>query len=378
MSEHLHIIAFDVPYPPSYGGVIDVYFKIKALHEQGVKVHLHCFEYGRAIAHQLNEICETVLYYKRKQNILYLFRSLPYIALTRSSDELVGNLMKDDYPILFEGLHCCVHLSDRRLSGRMKIVRTHNIEHDYYDNLAKVEPKLFRRLYFASEARKLKRFEKILHKAEHIIAISSADRNYLRSVYRNAIEVPAFHPDERTAISPGKGTFAFYHGNLEIGENIEAAMFLINRVFNDLSFPLIIAGKNPPAHLIELASRFPNIQLKANISTEEIYTLVHEAQMNVLPTFQSTGIKLKLLTSLFKGRHCIVNSPMAKDTGLESLCIICDSAEDFKKEIIRMQDVPFSPEDILDRDKVLLGKFSNTVNAGKIIELIQKAVIGNR
>ncbi len=43
--KHLHIISFDIPYPPNYGGVIDVYFKIRTLHELGIKIHLHCFEY---------------------------------------------------------------------------------------------------------------------------------------------------------------------------------------------------------------------------------------------------------------------------------------------------------------------------------------------
>ena len=43
--KHLHVISFDVPVPANYGGVIDVYYKLKALHLQGVKIHLHCFEY---------------------------------------------------------------------------------------------------------------------------------------------------------------------------------------------------------------------------------------------------------------------------------------------------------------------------------------------
>ena len=46
--KHLHIVAFDIPQPANYGGVIDVFYKIKALTNLGVKVHLHCYEYGRA------------------------------------------------------------------------------------------------------------------------------------------------------------------------------------------------------------------------------------------------------------------------------------------------------------------------------------------
>ena len=43
---YLHIISFDIPYPANYGGVIVIFNQIKALHEQGVKVILHCYQYG--------------------------------------------------------------------------------------------------------------------------------------------------------------------------------------------------------------------------------------------------------------------------------------------------------------------------------------------
>ena len=36
MDQHLHIISFDIPWPPNYGGVIDVFYKIKTLSEAGV------------------------------------------------------------------------------------------------------------------------------------------------------------------------------------------------------------------------------------------------------------------------------------------------------------------------------------------------------
>ena len=39
----LHIISFDNPYPPVYGGVIDVFYKIKDLHAEGYEIYLHCF-----------------------------------------------------------------------------------------------------------------------------------------------------------------------------------------------------------------------------------------------------------------------------------------------------------------------------------------------
>src|SRR5687767_8830780 len=100
---HLHIISFDVPFPPNYGGVIDVYFKIRALHVKGVKVHLHCFQYGRERANVLSKYCEVVHYYQRNVAKSQLFMKQPYIVISRTSDELMTTLLQDDYPILFEG-----------------------------------------------------------------------------------------------------------------------------------------------------------------------------------------------------------------------------------------------------------------------------------
>ena len=43
-----------------------MFYKIKALHELGIKIHLHCFEYGRGQQPELNKYCEEVFYYQRE------------------------------------------------------------------------------------------------------------------------------------------------------------------------------------------------------------------------------------------------------------------------------------------------------------------------
>ena len=47
--------------------------------------------------------------------------------------------------------------------------------------------------------------------------------------------------------------------------------------------------------------------LLANPAEDEMRDLLAKAQINVLPSFNETGIKLKLLNSLYNGRHCVVN-----------------------------------------------------------------------
>jgi hypothetical protein len=236
-TKHLHVISFDVPYPPTYGGVIDVFYKVKALHDKGIRVHLHCFQYGRESSVQLERITEKVYYYQRNVAKSQLFAKLPYIVISRSSEELMNNLLADDHPILFEGLHTCSMLADDRLRDRMKVVRTHNVEHDYYKSLADVESNIFKRYYFYNEANKLESFEPVLKHAQVIAAISRNDTRHYESRFSNAFYIPAFHSNEQISIKPGKGNFTFYHGNLAIGENNEAALFLVNEDYSNPGLP---------------------------------------------------------------------------------------------------------------------------------------------
>jgi hypothetical protein len=366
----LHIVSFDVPSPPDYGGVIDVYYKLRALHQLGLKVHLHCFQYGRPASKKLNEVCAKVSYYPRNTSPFALLSSLPFIVATRKSAALLQALSADNAPVLFEGLHSCAYLGSDALKGKLKIVRTHNIEHDYYSGLARVERAFFRRTYFEREAAKLEKFEAVLNTAQYILAISPADAEQLATRYKGVEHVMAFHPNESVNAPEGSGDFALYHGNLEVGENNQAALFLVNEVFSKLNYRLVIAGNKPSDELKTAAAEFSNVEIKAGISTAEIDRLIHTAHINVLPTFQATGIKLKLLAALFNGRHCVVNSPMVANTGVESACIIADSAEAMRSTIEKTAAVTFQSADIDKRKAVLGERFSNRMNGEKILRLL--------
>jgi len=370
LDKHLHVIAFDVPLPANYGGVIDVYFKLKSLAALGVKIHLHCFEYGRNEVPELEELCQEVHYYHRSTTRGYLFRRRPFIAVTRSSEELVLRLLKDNHPILFEGLHTCYHLEDERLMNRFKIVRTHNIEHHYYQNLANVEKDLFKKYYFLSEVGKLERFERTLCNAQLVAAISKADTEYLDSKYPNVHQISAFHPNDKVEIAEGIGKFCLYHGSLEIGENNEAALHLVINIFSTIDVPLIIAGNKPSQELKAEVAKHSNVEIRSGLNTKDIHQLIKDAQINVLPTFQATGIKLKLLAALYMGRHCLVNSFMVENTGLESLCRVEDTDKRFIQAVQTLFTEEFNGNGRERRAEILNERFCNTVNAKKLYSLI--------
>lgn len=369
--EHLHIIAFDIPYPANYGGVIDIFYKLKALHRIGVKVTLHCYQYGREHSAELNKYAKKVHYYKRRTFKNPFYSKLPYIVASRNTTELLENLKEDKDPILFEGLHCCYYLNHPDLKNRIKVVRTHNVEHDYYSKLEEVESNFFKKYFFRIESERLKKFESVLKHATLIAAISPSDQAHFGKKFDTVFYLPAFHPNEQIRTVNGSGQFAFYHGNLSVGENDEAARFLVNEVFTDGKFPLVIAGSNPSRELLRAIEGKKHIRLLDNLNSDQMLNYVQDAQVNVLPTFQSTGIKLKLINALYLGRHCLANQNMVQNTGLEAFCTIANSSAQFRKSLKQLWEKPFSLDELEKRKGFLDAHFNTTMNAKKLMELIR-------
>ncbi len=367
MDRHLHIVSFDIPWPADYGGVIDVFYKVKAIAAAGVKVHLHCFAYGRARSAELDALCESVHYYKRNMNKTLLTHPLPFIVVSRQSTALFNRLMEDDYPILFEGKHSAYLLNHPDLASRKKFVRTHNIESEYYKGLAK-NAGFLKKQYFKRESKKLARFKENLKFADGLFSISPNDATYF-SQCAETMFVPPFHANEEVETPLKKEPYALYHGNLAVSENEEAATYLIKEVFAQSNKRLVIYGSAPSQALSARVASHQNIEI---IKDEDLLSLIRNAQVNVLPTFQATGMKLKLLFSLFNGGHIVVNEPMVKDTGLETLCHIADSAEHMKQIIDFVWDRPLKEEELARRNTLLQKQFSNKRNASKMLERIFK------
>lgn len=371
--KHLHIVSFDVPYPPNYGGVIDVFYKIKELHSKGIRLHLHIIEYpGRDRAPELEEFCESVNYYPRTTGLRSAWSHEPYIVKSRRSAAMIANLLKDNHPILFEGLHSCSFIDDSRLRNRVLIYRESNIEHHYYYNLFKAERSWAKKVYFLIESFKLMLFQRKLTHATAMLVVSKGDQQYLKKAFphKEVHFLPSFHANQKVRSSEGKGEYFLYHGNIEVPENEIAASFLIRRVFAGSPHKLIIAGMNPPETIISLAAKQANVELIPNPADVQMFRLIREAQANILVTFQASGLKLKLLNTLYNGRFCIVNPAMLNGTGLEPVCLIGKDAGELRKLVDQIAQAEFNTHEVEKREALLQKNFSNSVNADRLIDIV--------
>lgn len=363
-----------MPDPPDYGGVIDVFYKVKALASAGVHVHLHTYQYGRKQSELLASVCHSVHYYPRTAMWKAFFSKRPMIVQSRDAVALRQNLMLDAYPVLYEGLHTTASMAQMHAAGKYCIVRMHNNEPQYYADLSKREPNFFRRLYFVEESRRLTQYEQVLQHADVICCISPAETTYYKQQWDNVMHVPAFHGSATVTSATGKGSFILYHGNLEVNENVEAALFILQQVCPFISASVVIAGANPDARILEAAKNMQHVRIVANPDHAQLQNLIREAHMHFLPAFQETGIKLKLLNALFNGRFCMVTRQMVEGTGLEPYCLITHTADDAIHAIKSYMDVPFTHEDVVFR-KSIEQLYNDDASAEAIIQLLRQVPV---
>lgn len=370
--KHLHIVTHDIPFPVIHGGLVDLYHKIVALHAIGVKIHLHCFKkYNQTEQPELQKYCVSVNYYKRTTGLPGLTYSMPYIVSSRKNKRLVEALCMDDYPIIVGGIHCSALLLEPKLKGRKFLLRLYNVEHKYYRQLGKFEKDTFKKIYFYTESKLLEKYEAKIARKARFACLSEDDTKFYKSQFNaEAYFLPVFIPYKTMHQHREHGMYCLYHANLAVSENHEAVEWLLNNVFDQLNIPFVIAGRNPSRKLTTFIEARQNACLIANPSEAEMQDLIQKAQVNILPSFNNTGVKLKLINALFNGGHCIVNKAGVLGSGVEDLCTIAETAADFQQEIKRLFDLDFDSVQISMRQKILDTTYNNEANAKRLMSLI--------
>jgi hypothetical protein len=370
LSEQLHIVCLDAPSPPDYGGAIDMFYKIIALHAAGKKISLHYFQYkeGRSVS-GLEQYCEQIHSYERKGFFSSLAFHQPYITRSRVNRDLIRRLNKDKHPVLLEGIHCAGVLPCLNDPSRA-VVRMHNEEVAYYQQLANTETSLTREAYYRYEANRIKSFYKRLPRDTKLACLSETDMDTMQKQYgfSRAFFVPCFIPWDTITATEGKGDYCLYHGNMSVAENNAAAGWLIENVFSRLNLPFVIAGKDVSEDLISQSRHLPHVKIINDPPPDELEILIRDAHIHILPSLNETGVKLKLLHALYTGRFCVTNRNGAAGSRLENVVSIADTADEFIKIIGELYEMSFSEEHKKNR-QVILPVYDNKINARKLNEL---------
>jgi len=147
-------------------------------------------------------------------------------------------------------------------------------------------------------------------------------------------------------------------------------LYLID-VYKQTNYKLVIASNYKNSEVVKEILKHKNISFNSLNDDKDLYNLFQKAHINVLPTFQNTGIKLKLLNTLRQGRFVIANDYMVDKTGLESLCEKANTKAEYLIKTAELFQKDFKSSYMEDREK-LLQNFDPIHGAEKIVDTIFK------
>jgi len=348
-----------VPYPPSSGGQIRTFNLLKHLSEKNeiTLVALYKNETEKKYYSYLKSFCKKIYLCQRPEkpwtfrtifNTLFSFS--PFLVVRNFSEEaknIISKLLDQEHfdVIHAETFYVMPHIPQTKIPI---VLVEQTIEYNVYKHFVNSLPLYLRLLlYFDIDIFKLKHWERFYWKrANIVVAVSSPDEKIIKkeeagiktSIIPNCVGDEMIAPVlEKKDI---KKPVIFFQGNFFWLQNVEAAKFLIEKIYpplmkNNPNISIVIAGQN--AKKIGFIKK-TNIKI-VDIASDDVKTvkeLFQEATLFIAPIFGPGGTRLKILAAMGSGIPVIATS-----TGVEGLdvkdqehILIAHSPSQFVKEII--------------------------------------------
>jgi hypothetical protein len=371
--KQLHIISFNYPYPPSYGGIIDVYYKIKALSDLGIKIHLHCFtdQIPDKIDPEVKEITENIFFYKKKKNPLLYFSQTPFAAAIRDSQTLLTNLEKIKAPVFFEGLQTTSIIRFLRKNDHKLYLRYHNNETEYYKGLSLSEKNIFKKIIYRIESLKYTGYQKkLLKRFETVFCLSEKEYREVQTYSENAQLIHIFHGNQTVKQLDKKGNYFLFHGDLTTADNKRALNETIDLFKTLPQYKLVVASDRASEDIKRKISEVKNISLTPIQTTEKLHDLLENAHGNILISYQNSGTKVKLFNTLYNSRFVMINGNITDDPVLTNLCLYGADMNEIRQHIITSAEKDY--HDTENRKKILENTHSDIAKAEEMIKVIFK------
>ncbi|RTZ50341.1 hypothetical protein EJ377_11005 [Chryseobacterium arthrosphaerae] len=351
--------------------IIDVYYKIKALSEQGIKIHLHCFtdRIPEVTDREIREITENVFFYQKKKNLLLYFSGTPFAAAIRNSEQLLKNLENIPAPILFEGLQTTAVIQHLKSSQQPLYLRYHNNETEYYKGLSFSEKNAFKKIIYRIESLKYTGYQKkLLKQFKSVFCLSEKEYNEVQTYSGNAKLIHIFHGNQRVKQLDKKGKYFLFHGDLTTADNKKALDETIEMFKNLPQYQLIVASDRASDEIKRKIDAAGNISLSPIQTTENLHHLLEGAHANILLSYQNSGTKVKLFNTLYNSRFVIINENITDDPALISLCLYGSDKNQIRQQIIAAAEKDYDAAE--NRKKILEERHSDQAKAEEIVSVI--------
>ncbi len=342
------VVSGFIPFPPIFGGAIDIWERIKGLHALGHEVDLIATDKINPTKEQIDEMALYTkrFFFARRQNKLYqLFSNQPLQMLSRKALKNIQVHQSYDL-IILESEFCWPFLLNRSVSYKNSVVRVHNIEHHYFKVLGESATSLKEKCYYKIEASKIKQLSNLVFsKVNKLWFISKDDLTQVNLLEKSTfmpfpINENFIHPTKKT------GNNVVFMGSLFMQNNIFGLDWFLKNVHPLLqkelpNYHFYIVGSLKENHQ-EVQRKYSNL---ANVSfivnTPCLKEYYQKANVFVNPMFHGSGVKVKSVNALVNGIPLVSTSIGAEGIGLtDEMFFHAETAAAFKQQIINVLQNP--------------------------------------
>jgi glycosyltransferase involved in cell wall biosynthesis len=250
--------------------------------------------------------------------------------------------------VVFDFVHAAV-LRPAGLAAKT-LCFTHNVEAEIFDRHATRASNAPMRWVWASQHRKMERFERdALRRFDAVVAVSERDARYFREHYGIAdpdviptgVDLEFFDWRARPQRAASQAPTVVFTGVMDWAANIDGVEFFLASVWPRVRARLptaefFVVGRNPQAALVDLAQRTPGVTVTGSV--DDVRPFVLKADVFVIPLRVGGGTRIKAFEAMAMG--CPVVSTAIGIEGLELVAgdqyLLADEATAFADAVIRV------------------------------------------
>lgn len=342
-------IAHKTPFPISDGGCFAMMQLVKSLHHEATVDALifdtHKHPFTPATKAELSNYCSVIYPLKVATEIkpiaaiVALLRNKSYNLSRFCSTELKSFLEQNQAKydaIICDGVYSAAQYSSIDSGNTKLIIRAHNVEHQIWEQQARLEKSLLKRFYLKRLARTL-RYEELalLSKADAVWTISEADETVLANQIKTlitTIPISINTPSHEVDYTVNQ---CFHIGSMNWKPNKDAVDYLINELWRKhTNLPKLVIGGS-----FLTANSFPDLPEQCLLEGEVDDALAFMAKSGILvsPIQSGSGVRVKLLEALSLGVPIITTAVGASGIDVATAgIIIAETAEEFTQAIIEI------------------------------------------
>jgi glycosyltransferase involved in cell wall biosynthesis len=348
----------DCPWPPNTGSRVRNAYLWPALERLGVEVRLLALDQGHtSIVRNHTGDARSGVDIELHALDREAWPSRAWHGLTRSYHQwpVSGSLRDrvDDYVnawhpdvIHAEELRMAAYLPDRRHRRRaLRTVTLHNVESDLLRQTGSTALRRGRALVELLHRASLARFERrAIAAADLAFAYSAADLVRYRELVpgaRWAATRNGTHAAAITPVPPPATPALLLLGSLGYAPNVQGLFWFLDRVLPLLprELPVTVAGSRAPGEVRRRLARAP---VRFEDSPEDVAPLYATHALCVVPLFQGSGTRGKILEALAYERPVVTTTPGV--SGLELSegegFVVADDPERFAARVARLAAAP--------------------------------------